>query len=244
MASIKNTEVSDILQQWLEKRDISIAEAARQLDITSPVLWRQLNTKDSIPLTRIIEFVHRWAPSNEDIEKLEDLLNDISIPDSKSQPFDFERCIGRLEAVSSMLKNAILNNVPDEVKDSVRTMTDLLDATIDEMNMKKARRTPQGKKQITLPRKTEIHVQIERLEKEISMLKAKRRQCISPEFLDYVSQPQSESHFETEFRHDPKTSDNYSEPPEEKAKRQATLREIESEIKQKEHEIAELRKKI
>ena len=155
MASIKDTDVCEILQQWLKQNGISNPEAARQLKISYPGRWRQLNAKDSIPLTRIVEFVRRWAPSNEAIERLEDLLNDCPLPEDKTRVFDFERCIGRLEAVSSMMKNAIYNSVPDEVKVTVKSMTDLLDASIEEMNMKKIKRTAAGanRKKIVLPRK-------------------------------------------------------------------------------------------
>ena len=229
MASIKNAEVCDILQQWLDKSGISNPEAARQLEISYPVLWRQLNAKDSIPLTRIIEFVRRWAPSNEAIERLEDLLNDCPLPEDKTRVFDFERCIGRLEAVSAMMKNAIYNSVPDEVKVTVRSMTDLLDASIDDLNMKKTRKaTGTSKKKIILPRKSKLQVQIDILKKEISDLETEHVHLYPPEYFDVIDG------IETEVK----------ESPDEKAAREAKQKQIQKVIDQKKAELEELEKKL
>ena len=225
MASIKNAEVCDILQQWLDKANVSNPEAARQLEISYPVLWRQLNAKDSIPLTRIVEFVRRWAPSNEAIERLEDLLNDCPLPEDKSRVFDFERCIGRLEAVSAMMKGAIYNSVPEEVKHTVKSMADLLDASIEEMNLKKTKKAAgTSKKKIILPRKSKLQIQIDRLKEEISDLKMELFNLYPPEFFGVL--------------------DGIKESPEEKSVREAKEKKIQDAIDQKKAELEDLEKKL
>ena len=186
-------------------------------------------------MPRIIEFVRRWAPSNEAIEKLEDLLNDCPLPEDKSRVFDFERCIGRLEAVSAMMKGAIYNSVPDEVKLTVKSMTDLLDASIEEMNMKKTKRVAgSGKKKIILPRKSKIQVQIEQLEKEISDLESESVKFFDP-MLEYIAFHKSP---------DDSEEDIIRETPEQKARREAELQKIEMVIAEKKKKIEELKKQL
>ena len=63
-----------MLRQWLRKSNISINKAAKQLQVSAPVLCRQLNTKDTLPLSRINEMIRLWSPSEEETEKMKDLI--------------------------------------------------------------------------------------------------------------------------------------------------------------------------
>ena len=143
MAGIKNQEIAAILQEWLELGQISNAEAARTLHVSAPVLWRQLEAKDSIPLSRIEEFVKLWAPSDDEITRLESLMNEILAPEPRRVEKDYGRYIGKLDIIADMLRNAVMPVVPENMKSTVTTMADSLNDIALDMSGKKKREKPQ-----------------------------------------------------------------------------------------------------
>ncbi len=153
MAGIKNQEIAAILQEWLELGHISNAEAARTLHVSAPVLWRQLEAKDSIPLSRIEEFVKLWAPSDDEITRLESLMNEILVPEPRRVEKDYGRYIGKLDIIAEMLRNAVMPVVPENMKSTVTTMADSLNDIALDMNGKKKREKPQVQ-YYNLPRKS------------------------------------------------------------------------------------------
>ena len=165
MAGIKNHEIAAILREWLDSARVSQAEAARQLHITPPVLWRQLEARDSMPLSRIEQFVNLWSPSDAETTRLESALNEFLSPNIRNTSFDCERCLGRLDVVSSVLHNAILENVPENLKPTISTIAGLLDETIEELSSKRVIKVS-SEKRVILPRKSASEWRKIELEKE------------------------------------------------------------------------------
>ena len=129
MAGIKNPEVAAILREWIERAGISQAEASRKLNVSSPVLWRQLEAKDSIPYSRIEKIVNYWAPSDEEITRLETFMNEVLNPINHkgSTGSDHSQFAGKLDLIAQMLRNAIAPYVPENMKNTVMTMADSID---------------------------------------------------------------------------------------------------------------------
>lgn len=177
MAGIKNHEIAAILREWLDTARVSQAEAARQLHITPPVLWRQLEARDSMPLSRIEQFVNLWSPSDAETTRLESALNEFLSPNIRNTSFDCERCLGRLDVVSSVLHNAILENVPENLKPTISTIAGLLDETIEELSSKRVIKVS-SEKRVILPRKStnewrkiELEKEAERIDRMLSFIK-------------------------------------------------------------------------
>ena len=155
MAGIKNPEVAAILREWIERAGISQAEASRKLNVSSPVLWRQLEAKDSIPYTRIEQIVNYWAPSDEEITRLETFMNEVLTPvnHESSTESDHSQYAGKLDLIAQMLRNAIATNVPENMKNTVMTMADSIDDIAATISGQKKQRVESGEKFFTLPRK-------------------------------------------------------------------------------------------
>lgn len=134
MAGIKNQEVAATLRRWLKMNRVSNAEAARILHVSAPVLWRQLEAKDSIPFSRIEEFISRWAPSDEEIARLKDLMNEPAASGALHDEKDYRFHAGKLDVIADMLSNVIAPAVPENMKPVVAAIVDSLNHIVAEMN--------------------------------------------------------------------------------------------------------------
>ena len=86
MKTIRNKKVAALLMAWLDKNHLSIKKAAEKLNVSSTTLWRQLKGLDPIPMDRLQEMIRLWSPSDEEVEKISELLNgEQEQPDASEQ---------------------------------------------------------------------------------------------------------------------------------------------------------------
>ena len=172
MAGIKNSEVSAILREWIEKAGISQAEASRQLNVSPPVLWRQLEAKDSIPFSRIEQIVNFWAPSDEEITRLESLMNEVLAPSGcrDASGSNHGKYAGKLDLIAQMLRNAIAPSVPENMQVTVKTIADSIDEIASAISGKNRQSTDSGVKLFTLPRKSPLAWQKQAVQGKIKNL--------------------------------------------------------------------------
>ena len=156
MAGIKNQEVSAILREWIQKAGISQAEAARQLNVSPPVLWRQLEGKDSIPYSRVEQIVNLFAPSDSETSRLENLMNEVLSPSTHKTPVerDFRIQVGKLDLIAQMLRNAVAQNVPENMRETIITMADSIVDIASSISGQKKVQYDNEDKFYTLPRKS------------------------------------------------------------------------------------------
>ena len=156
MAGIKNQEVSAILREWIQKAGISQAEASRRLNVSSPVLWRQLEGKDSIPYSRVEQIVNLFSPSDSETSRLENLMNEVLGPSDYKIPAERDLRIqaGKLDLIAQMLRNAVSQNVPENMKGTIITMADSIVDIAASISGQKNITSGKEVKLYTLPRKS------------------------------------------------------------------------------------------
>lgn len=74
MNGIRNHKITEKLLELIARRGVSQAEIARKLSIAPSVLSRQLQGKESLPLSRVEDLIQILAPSVEECKQLRAML--------------------------------------------------------------------------------------------------------------------------------------------------------------------------